>query len=376
MDRMCSLVGKRQILFIILGLSLLISGCRVSYLFHVGMGHFRRVNGSIPVEAALGQDLLDPRAKEHLRLVAQVKDFGETQLGLKRTQNYETVYLRPDETSIYTVSACPKDRLSRKTWWFPIVGHVPYLGFFDLTEARAESERLAATGLDVTIGVADAYSTLGWLQDPLTLNLLNGHTVGLVEIILHEMTHATLYLKGEGEFNETLAVLVGKVGAFQFLQNAYGPSHALTTQAWGSIEDERVFSSFLNSVLEELENLYRSHMGYREKMNRREEVFAAAIQQFNALKKHFATSYFSGFGNAKINNAYLLSISLYHRYFQLFEALLRRNGDSIPELLSFFEEKAGGTEAIMEAVKRWAGEGSAEMRRLEGPCLNSGGIDG
>ena len=371
-----SILGKKEIFLISLVLSTLVSGCRVTYLFHVGAGHFRLLNGAIPVEEALREDVLDSREKAHLCLVARVKDFGETHLGLKRTHNYQTVSLSSRQSRIYTVSACPKDRLLRKTWWFPIVGDMPYLGFFDLNKARAEKERLAATGLDVTIGKADAYSTLGWFRDPLTLNLIKGDTAALVEVILHEMTHATLYLKGEGEFNETLAVLVGKVGAFQFLRSTYGPTHSLTTEARNSIEDERIFSSFLNSVLEDLENLYRSQIEYREKLFQREKIFADAIQHFNHLRKRFQTPSFNGFGKAGINNAYLLSISLYHRYFHLFEALLRRNEDSIPDLLASLENMAGEKGAIMDTVRKWAGGKSAENLRLNGLSLKSGRIDG
>ena len=49
----------------------------------------------------------------------------------------------------------------------------------------------------MVIGKAEAYSTLGWFQDPLTANMLDGSVVDLVETILHEMTHTTLYIKGE-----------------------------------------------------------------------------------------------------------------------------------------------------------------------------------
>jgi predicted aminopeptidase len=369
-------LGKKWVILISLVVSILISGCRVTYLLHAGVGHFRLLNGSIPVEDALKENVLNAREKDHLRLVAQVKAFGERELGLKRTQNYETINLRSRQSPIYTVSASPKDRLSRKTWWFPIVGDMPYLGFFDLSKARKEKERLAVDGLDVNIGVADAYSTLGWFRDPLTLNLIKGHTVDLVEVILHEMTHATLYLKGEGEFNETLAVLVGKVGAFQYLRTTYGSTHPLTTEARNSIDDERIFSSFLNSVLEDLEHLYSSPIEYREKLFQREKIFASALQRFNRLKESFKTQDFDGFGHAEINNSYLLSISLYHRNFHLFEVLLKRNEDSVSELLLFLENLANEQGAIMDGVRKRVSEKSAEIRRLNWLSLKLGRVDG
>ena len=143
------------------------------------------------------------------------------------------------------------------------------------------------------MGVADAYSTLGWFRDPVTLNLIQGPTVDLVETILHEMTHLTLYIKGQGEFNEGLAVLVGKMGAFLFLERTYGPSHPSTVEAQRSIEDERIFSFFLASLLKDLEYLYNSPLSYSKKLADREKVFARAREDFKFLKKRLKTRRFS-----------------------------------------------------------------------------------
>ncbi|MFH1123262.1 MAG: aminopeptidase, partial [Pseudomonadota bacterium] len=184
----------------ILGLLLPLAGCRLTYLFQAAAGQFRLLNNAVPVDQALQGDTLNPIQRERLSLVAKVKAFGEKELGLSKTSNYETVYLRSDQPPIYTVSASPKDRLERITWWFPIVGNMPYLGFFDLEKAKEERKGLIKRDLDVVIGTADAYSTLGWFRDPVTLNLIKGSTADLVETILHEMTHVTLYVAGQGEF--------------------------------------------------------------------------------------------------------------------------------------------------------------------------------
>ena len=161
---------------------------------------------------------------------------------------------------------------------------MPYLGFFDRESADAEREKLLKKDLDVSVGVADAYSTLGWFEDPVTLNLLEGSTLDLVDTILHEMTHTTLYVKGQGEFNEGLAMLVGKVGAILFLENAYGPLDPLTVEAKKSLEDERIFSSFLTSLLEQLESVYDSPITYQEKLTEREKTFSRSQEAFSQIK--------------------------------------------------------------------------------------------
>lgn len=324
--------------FTILALLSSATACRLSYVLHAAAGQVRLLNNSIPVEEALKTDSLDPHHKERLRLVAQVKAYGEDELGLKETENYQTVYLKSRQPPIYVVAASPKDRLVRKTWWFPVAGRMPSLGFFDKERANAEKEKLLKKDLDVIMGVADAYSTLGWFQDPVTLNLLEGSTVDLLETILHEMTHTTIYLKDEADFNEGLAVLVGKVGTIQFLEKTFGSSDPLTMEAQRNLEDERLFCSFLASLLQQLEQLYASPVSYEEKLTQREEVFERSLMRFGGIKSQLQTDRFTHFGSAKMNNAYLLSIGLYHRHFHLFESILKENGSSIKETISFLRQ--------------------------------------
>jgi predicted aminopeptidase len=230
---------------------------------------------------------------------------------------------------------------------------MPYLGFFDLESANEERDRLLKERLDVSLSIADAYSTLGWFQDPVTLNLIEGSTPDLVETILHEMTHTTLYLKGQGAFNEGLAVLVGKVGAFLLLQDVFGPSHPFTEQAKGSIEDERLFSRFLAALMDKLEQLYNSPITYQEKLARREEVFAGSLEEFKHIRKRFKTNHFVHFGERPLNNAYILSVGLYHRNFDLFEAILERNGDSIRAMLLFFKDLGKEKGDVIKHTQVW-----------------------
>ncbi len=344
---------KKGTIAVILILALSCHGCRLAYIFHAASGQFRLLHDSIPMEEALKDETLSPEQKARLRLVTRIKDFGEKELGLKPTRNYQTVYLKSSKCPIYCISASPKDRLVRTTWWFPVVGDMPYLGFFDLKSAEAKKENLAKKDLDVTMGVADAYSTLGWFRDPVTLNLIQGSTVDLVETILHEMTHVTLYLKGQGEFNEGLAVLVGKAGALSFLKKTYGPSDPLTIEANESIEDERLFCTFLSSLLKKLEAFYNSPISYQDKLAQREEVFFTSIDDFSRLKVRFKTRRFTRFGSAGLNNAYLMSVGLYHWQFHLFEAVLRKHGNSIKAMMAFFMDLAKEDGNMLSRTRQW-----------------------
>lgn len=332
---------------------LMLSGCRFTYILHAAAGQFRLLNGSVPIEKAMKEDTLTPMQKDQLSLVAAVKGFGGDELGLKKTESYESIYLGSNQSPIYVVSAAPKDRLTLITWWFPVVGRMPYLGFFDLDRAEAEKKKLLERDLDAIIGQAEAYSTLGWFQDPVTLNLIEGSSLDLVETILHEMTHTTLYVKGQGEFNEGLAVLVGKRGAFLFMEKTYGLNHPLTVEAAKSLHDEALFSSFLASLLEELQDLYNSPKTYEEKLSQRERIFAGALKEFGGMKSRLKTARFLAFEKGSLNNAYLMALGLYHRHYHTFEAVLERRDNAIKPMLSFLKDFVKEDGDIMKRLQDW-----------------------
>jgi predicted aminopeptidase len=325
-------------------------GCRAGYIMHAAMGEAHLLSNAVPIHQALDDPSLKPSQKDRLLLVSQIKEFGEKELGLKKTSSYETICMS-SSPRIYTVAAAPKDKLSLKTWWFPVVGRMPYLGFFDLGEAEKEKQGLLKDDLDVVIGRAEAFSTLGWFSDPLTLNLIDGSEVDLAEIILHEMTHSTFYVKGQGEFNEGLAQIVGKWGAFLFFEKTRGPSDSLSAEARASIEDERLFSFFLDTSLEELQRLYDSSATQEEKLKQREVIFTRRIQDFESLKSRLKTNRFVHFGRAPLNNAYLMAVSLYHRNFPVFEAVLEQNGYSVRQMIKYFRGLSDQEGNLLETAR-------------------------
>lgn len=323
----------------------------MGYYTHLAFGQLKLILGSVPVEEAVKESSLSQEEKERLLLVAGIKEFGEKQLGLKKTGSYETVYLKSRQNPLYTISASHKDRLSRVTWRFPIVGDMPYLAFFDMKSADRKKAELLKQDLDVMVSKADAYSTLGWFNDPVTLNLLDEDSVGLAETILHEMTHTTIYLKDQGDFNEGFAMLVGMVGAARFFEQRFGPTHPYTAAARQAIENERSFSVFLDFVMKRLEALYDSSLSYEEKLSRREMVFSRAVGEFKGLRRGEQTGRYSHFGPSGVNNAYLMSLALYHRRFPLFEAFLLSQKGSVKETLTTLQSMADAEGTMLDKMQ-------------------------
>ena len=181
-----------------LALALLLTqtGC-LAYLSKAAYFQAELLAGREPLDDVLTSGDLTPTQADRLRLVPDIKAFGES-IGLADTDNYDTVNLGW-QRGIYTVTAAPPLSFEAKTWWFPIVGGVPYIGFFRDSDARKRADRVAAKGYETHIGRASAYSTLGFFRDPVLPGMLDWDEARLAETVLHELAHATLANEGMGQ---------------------------------------------------------------------------------------------------------------------------------------------------------------------------------
>ncbi|MFP4037915.1 MAG: aminopeptidase [Desulfobacteraceae bacterium] len=314
----------------------LLQACSPSYVVHLALGQLRSMGRSIPADEALRGPLLTMEEKDALRLVARVKLFGEDELGLTRTGSYQSVDAEISRAPIYTISAASKTKLELVTWWFPVVGRMPYLGFFDMQRALARKQELEREGLDVMIWAAGAYSTLGWFKDPVPRSLLKREDLQLVDTILHEMTHATIWVKGRPTFNETLANLVGRHGAVAFMEAASGRDSLEARAARAALRDQRRFSDFIGRLAARLEELYQSPITREEKLIRREVVFSEAAAAFSSIEPSMETDRYLGFGARGLNNALILGLAVYHRHFNLLDSVVESCSGDLRQALSVF----------------------------------------
>src|SRR5215467_2605353 len=217
-----------------------------------------------PIADYLGKPDLVPDTEEKLRLVLQVRDYAKDVLKMNVGGSYTTYsYVdRPDLAFI--VTAAPRTELKPYTWWFLFVGTVPYKGYFTKEDAEQAAAELQADGYDTNIRTTAAFSTLGWFDDPLLSHLLRYDKVTLAVVIFHELLQNTLYVKGGGAFNESLANFVGGRAAIQFFRAKFGAAsveHQQAIQAW---EEELEFSEFLGDCVGSLNHLYRQDIPYEE----------------------------------------------------------------------------------------------------------------
>ena len=160
--------------------------------------------------------------KSRIRLIEEIKQFGVDSLGLTPSKNYTTFYNQHGRPLMWVINASERYQIKAYKWTFPIIGTFPYKGYFDSTRAVIEEKKLIRSGLDTDIGEASAWSTLGYLKDPILSSMLRRREGSLANLILHELTHGTLFVKNDLELNENLASFVGDLGAIRFLTQKYG----------------------------------------------------------------------------------------------------------------------------------------------------------
>ena len=197
-------------------LALCNSGC---YYSHLASGQLKLLWLRQPIEEATEDPAHPERTRELLRLVESVRHFA-LDLGLQVDGQYTSYVDWPGDRIVTTLVRTRPGSLEAVPHWFPLVGELPYKGYFDQDRAEAEAERLRVEeGFDVCVSAVTAYSTLGWLNDPVTSPMLARGAASLVETLFHELVHATAFLKNEADFNESVAQFIAQEASMRFFED-------------------------------------------------------------------------------------------------------------------------------------------------------------
>lgn len=332
------LVLPRNLRVIALAFALgpLLSACQINYIVKSAVSQTELLMSRVPIEKALDDPKVSDEEKRKLRLAQDARRFAETELGLKKTKNY-TSYVHLDRPYVtYVVSAAPRTELTHHLWRYPMVGRLPYRGYFNEKDAKEEAKELKAKGLDTFVRGVSAYSTLGWFRDPILSSMLLYKDHDLVNTIIHETVHATLYISSEADFNERMATFIGNKGTELFYRKLEGDNGPTLQAIHRDNEDDRLFSQFISEELTKLEAWYGERAGQAIEENARQERFTEIRQHFSSqLKPRLGEDSYRGFEKGELNNARLLTYKLYFEDLSDFEAMFHKLGDNFGAFLAF-----------------------------------------
>jgi predicted aminopeptidase len=271
------------------------------------------------------------RTRAKLDLVLQARSFADHELDLDAGKSFTTFSWVEHDTLLMVLSAAPKDRFQLHTWWFPIVGHVPYKGFFDFDDAYAAAADLESAGYDAYVRPSGAFSTLGFFNDPLLNTVLRYGDVSLASTVIHELLHNTIFVKSQVPFNESFANFVGDRGAVEFFCARDGADSARCKLARDLWSDNLLFSAFLARLIGDLEALYsRKDLTSADRIRMRDTVYQQTRVHFRTnVLPQLKTNSFRDFVDEPLNNANLIATRLYYDRLHLFEDAFQRHNQDL-----------------------------------------------
>jgi predicted aminopeptidase len=314
----------------------------VRYLTRAGIEQTMILEARRPIAKILTDPSTDTSTRDLLRLVLDARDFATT-IGSAAGETYTTYADVGRDTLLLVLSASPRNCLCPYTWKYPIVGRIPYKGFFDPAMAQREAGRLEARGLDIYLRPAGAYSTLGWFNDPLYSTAMSRDSVELAATVLHEIAHNTLYVKSATPFNESFAQLAGYRGAEAFFRARGSPAAA--DQAANRWLDEVVLSEYYQALSARLDTLYGSTQDSVAVDSGRAELGRWARAQLQGpVGRRLKTYTIGPMAERPINNARLIAARIYRTRLDLFEGWYQRHGADIRAAVSSLDSLMAGAE--------------------------------
>ncbi len=337
---------KRKILYSFLLLLLILSVWNyklLSYGISQGYGQLSIVWNTRPVEEVLKDETIADSIKQKMELIEEIKKFAFDSLGIKRNENYTSFYDQKGKPILWVVTACPPYEMKAHEWQFPILGSFSYKGYFVYEKALEEEKKLIALGFDTDVGEVSAWSTLGWLEDPILSSMLRRKPGSLANLIIHELTHGTLYVKNNVDFNENLASFVGDFGARKFLRQKYGEDSKEFIEYEKGLRFNKEYSERTLGWSKKLDSLYKT-FDTKTALDSKQKLKAVLIEQAKTdlifyLKenKFYTPGYDKIF--KKLNNAYFIDYITYRSQQNSFEEEFRTKFNSnFPSYMKYLKE--------------------------------------
>jgi predicted aminopeptidase len=325
------------------------------YLARAGWEESKILSRRKSIVALVNDSSTPATTRAKLQLVLEARQFAVDSIGLVAKDAFTKFTQLDGDTLVLVLSGTQKHALVAHTWWFPIVGRVPYKGFFNVEDAKRAERALAAQGYDTYLRPSPAFSTLGWFNDPLLSTTLSGDSLSIVQTVIHELTHNRIYLKGQAVFNESFAEFVGNRGAVEFFRARGDTASAARAEArW---KDEILLGIAWQRGFREIDSAFKAHPCVRDcsgagppnseirarRLAARDTVYAKLrtylVDSVAPLLKTIAPSYAE---RVRLDNAALLARRIYATNLGAFEEAWEKDGRSVRKTLDRIAAAAPG----------------------------------
>ena len=342
------------------GLAIVTAATRTGrYLVRAAWEEGKILRGRRDIARLVADERLDARTRGKLSLVLAARVFASDSLGLPARHAFTQYTQLKSDTLVLVLSGAARDTLAPVTWWFPVVGRVPYKGFFDVAEAQRAEQRLRDEGKDAYLRPSPAFSTLGWFDDPVLSTTLNSDSTDIANTVVHELTHNRFYARSAAVFNESFANFVGARGSAAFFRSRGDTVNAARAdRRW---DDDKRLARFWTRVKDSLEASYGAHPGEAGKPARlvaRDSVYAWARRQLVDSVGPQLTTYPSWYASrVRLDNAALLARRIYMSGLGDFDVVWEREGRDLQRTIAKVIALASGAKGDeAAAIARYARE--------------------
>lgn len=294
-----------------------------------------------PIEEYMQKEDVPDSVKSSLKFIQKVRRFAIDSLGLNNSDNYTTIFDQKGEPILWVVTGAKPFKLEAKEWHFPILGDVPYKGFFNREKAINEYKLIEQEGLDAGFRTVGGWSTLGWFKDPILSNMLDRSKGDLANLIIHELVHATVFVKDSVEFNENLASFIADEGAKAFLASEFGEDSPELKEYLDELHDEKLYVDHILKGVSKLEDLYEKteKYSYDIKLKAKRDLISLIMATIDTLSFK-NKNYPSNLKGQNPNNSYFMSFMRYRSKQGELEKIYKNQYQGrIAPFVDFFKEK-------------------------------------
>ncbi|MGP6419573.1 aminopeptidase [Pseudomonas putida] len=303
---------------------LLLNGCSsVSYYSQLASGQLQLLRAREPVAKVIADPSRDAKLRTHLIQSQKARTFASERLHLPDNQSYRLYADIGRPYVVWNVFATPEFSLTPQNHCFPIAGCVAYRGYYSQSAARGEAAIQRLQGMDVAIGGVEAYSTLGWFNDPILNSMMGWGDERLATLIFHELAHQRFYVKDDTEFNESFATFVEQEGTRQW--RAF---RGLPADTDARLKQRDQFIELVLETRSRLEQLYAQPLPAEQMRERKAATFEQFRREYRLMRDRqwAGDKRYDAWVNMPLNNARLLPFGLYDQWVPAFAALFRQVG--------------------------------------------------
>ncbi|WP_093415842.1 MULTISPECIES: aminopeptidase [unclassified Pseudomonas] len=337
---------------------LLLNGCTsVRYYSQLAEGQLQLLRSRTPVSEAIADPGRDATLRAHLAQSQKARDFASQHLHLPDNRSYRVYADIGRPYVVWNVFATEEFSLTAQTHCFPIAGCVAYRGYYSLGAARGAAALQRLQGMDVSVSGVEAYSTLGWFDDPIMSSMLGWGDERLATLIFHELAHQRMYVKDDTEFNESYATFVEREGTRQW--RAY---RGLPPVSEAQEHQRERFTQLVLDTRTRLETLYAQPLPAEPMRSLKAAEFERLRRDYRALRDSQwpGDKRYDAWINAPMNNAKLLPFGLYDQWVPAFAEVFRQAGGDWSRFFAAVETLGAlPVEQRKAALKALAASGTA-----------------